>query len=1252
MGRVLGWLMAFVFVAIGPLPQGLGADWVSAGSGIPSIESVLAVAVDQTTPANMYAGTSEGVYRSTDGGRNWTPGIGLPATSGTTDLAIAPSRPATVYAVVRAGNLSPFSGRSVYRSDDSGRNWQMAGTGLPGAFSGPTLVTVDPRDWRTAYAGTSAGLYRTGDGGETWERVPAIPQIPVLSVAIAPGAARSILVGTASVDAESNLYRSRDDGVTWTVGGQGLPVAAAVVSILHSPSDADVIYAGTIISRGKDVPLGGLYRSADGGATWASMGTPEFTWSVYRLVMRAGEQKLFIATNKGIWSTSDSGASWVDEGLEREPADFAAAPAINGSLYAATNFEGLLVSTAAAPRGPVDTNGDRDIRIAVLGDSYVAGIGGVQPGVAYDPGTDDDNNKCRRTPNSWAAATAIRLGATGDDLLFAACTGATTLDILDKGQYQASPRGVAGGEPQITTLRGWAAGKPADIVLLLIGGNDAGFGNVVKDCVLGPCLWFAKDQLRQTAIDQRYRLLETYAQVLAAARERNPKAELWVATYPSAAGGYVCPDVGYFPGIGRVNGAGIDKAEQVFLRDEFLGNLNDSIRWAARAAGVRVLDISTATVGNELCTRASSYHGIRGGVEEKLVVQESFHPNQEGHAQIARFVWSGYSTKFGTGLESGNGDTGNPLPVAGSLALGPDGANLQDTLPSDTLFQPGQTVNLRVTNAPSFTGRIVVRSLPTIVTDVNIPASGTADLSFTVPGWLAPGSHLVTLEDGSGVPMASAILNMGVRPGCEKAPSDTDVDNDGLPDRCDSEPNDGPLGDPDRDGVANHSDNCLLVANPTQLDTDQDDLGDACDPSQGGDPTAGYRTISTGALEVTASIDPAYTTLRTWRVTKTVQPKVGWDKKDNTVALRYSVLVKRGTVTQSEVVAAGTIRITNPTASAAGLQSVAVSGLGGGRCTVGAATGAIAAGAHREVPVTCAFEQVPANPVSGRVAVRAAVGGTASVSTLDVTVDFSEAAVRTVGEQVKVTDTLTGTKTKVLAPTLSADKGFEYTRYVRTPAKGCWDWVNTARVLGLDASSGAVASTEERYVFTHTDEASVRVCAPPPPKAGGKDNPAPPKVTIEPDAGAPSPVATIVETDSPSTGVATNPAARVGRLRILVNPRRAVVRNGKTTVFRIRVINAGGTDLKDVTAVVELPQGFNALALRGGPGGKRASGTTVTLNLGDLGAGQQATRWISARASHSGSTQRAAVSCGRVTVAAPNAHRARAEVCGRILRTR
>jgi photosystem II stability/assembly factor-like uncharacterized protein len=113
----------------------------------------LAMAIDPTSPSTLYAGTDNGVYKSTNSGGSWsTVDTGLSGNAlSVTALAIDPTTSSTLYAGTAGGG--------VFRSTDSGGSWSPVNTGLSGNALSVTALTIDPTTSSTLYAGTAGGVF-------------------------------------------------------------------------------------------------------------------------------------------------------------------------------------------------------------------------------------------------------------------------------------------------------------------------------------------------------------------------------------------------------------------------------------------------------------------------------------------------------------------------------------------------------------------------------------------------------------------------------------------------------------------------------------------------------------------------------------------------------------------------------------------------------------------------------------------------------------------------------------------------------------------------------------------------------------------------------------------------------------------------------------------------------------------------------------------------------------------------------------
>jgi photosystem II stability/assembly factor-like uncharacterized protein len=180
------------------------------------------------------------------------------------------------------GQRSVSWGDGVYRSRDGGKSW--TNVGLPESEH-IGMITIDPRDSDVVYvaaqgplwrSGGDRGLYKTTDGGETWERILHVsddtgmnevhldPRDPDVIYASAWQHRRHVFT-LLNGGPESAIYKSTDAGKTWRKLTRGIPsVDKGRIGLDISPVNPDVVYAIIEAAEGK----GGLFRSTDRGETW------------------------------------------------------------------------------------------------------------------------------------------------------------------------------------------------------------------------------------------------------------------------------------------------------------------------------------------------------------------------------------------------------------------------------------------------------------------------------------------------------------------------------------------------------------------------------------------------------------------------------------------------------------------------------------------------------------------------------------------------------------------------------------------------------------------------------------------------------------------------------------------------------------------------------------------------------------------------------------------------------------------------
>jgi photosystem II stability/assembly factor-like uncharacterized protein len=252
--------------------------------GLRDARQITAILVDPKDPNRVFVAaeghpygpnSERGVFRSTDGGQSFQKVLYKDENTGAADLAFDPTNSQTIYAVLWAARVAPWEVRSgesfiaagsgLFKSTDGGNTWRQLTKGLPITEDGLGRIGIavaqsqPNRLYATVEAKKNAGIYRSDDGGESWQQVNSDHRIGgrgpgAMGIAIAPDNPDVIYV------ANTTTWKSTDGGKTF-VGFKGAP----------GGDDYQRIWIGAenpqIIALSADQ---GAAISVNGGATWSS----------------------------------------------------------------------------------------------------------------------------------------------------------------------------------------------------------------------------------------------------------------------------------------------------------------------------------------------------------------------------------------------------------------------------------------------------------------------------------------------------------------------------------------------------------------------------------------------------------------------------------------------------------------------------------------------------------------------------------------------------------------------------------------------------------------------------------------------------------------------------------------------------------------------------------------------------------------------------------------------------------------------
>jgi photosystem II stability/assembly factor-like uncharacterized protein len=272
-----------------------GIYWRCVSDGFLGSAAIGAIAVARSDSNVIYAGTGEteirldvsygdGVYKSTDAGRTWSH-VGLRETKHIGRICIHPQNPDIVYVAALGDIFGPHEERGLFRSRDGGRTWEKVL--YRSADAGAVELSIDANNprilfagfwetrrsfWNLSSGGPGSGLFRSTDGGDTWEEISRAPGLPdgmlgKIGVTVSPARAGRVWALIEAMGDKTGLYRTDDYGARWIQ-------VSSNRDLMHRPWYYTHVFADTCDAETVYVANFQLWKSTDGGANFTEINTP------------------------------------------------------------------------------------------------------------------------------------------------------------------------------------------------------------------------------------------------------------------------------------------------------------------------------------------------------------------------------------------------------------------------------------------------------------------------------------------------------------------------------------------------------------------------------------------------------------------------------------------------------------------------------------------------------------------------------------------------------------------------------------------------------------------------------------------------------------------------------------------------------------------------------------------------------------------------------------------------------------------
>ncbi len=292
--------------------------------------SIGCISIDPNDPLTVWVGTGEnvggrhvgygdGVYRSQDGGKTWT-NMGLKDSQHIGKIVIDPRDSNVVYVAAQGPLWSAGGERGLYKTSDGGKNWKLILSA--GEYTGANEVHLDPRNPDVVYAvlhqrfrnvaalmngGPESGIHKSTDGGETWrELTEGLPKEDKgkIGLSISPVDPDVVYATIELAQRTGGLWRSTDAGASWEKRSDEVYSGTGphyYQEIFASPHDADTLF--------QVAP--NLYKTVDGGKTMQALDNKTVHSDYHAVVFDPDEPDyLLVGTDGGLYESFDAGEHW------------------------------------------------------------------------------------------------------------------------------------------------------------------------------------------------------------------------------------------------------------------------------------------------------------------------------------------------------------------------------------------------------------------------------------------------------------------------------------------------------------------------------------------------------------------------------------------------------------------------------------------------------------------------------------------------------------------------------------------------------------------------------------------------------------------------------------------------------------------------------------------------------------------------------------------------------------------------------